>query len=432
MNDNVAFDRFVADQFARVGQPVPPADSVDDILVQARRMRPLPRWLATIKEPPMRISSRVAVGSPTFRLVTLATLTLALVLALGAAVVAGASLLPSPPQRVPAPYGPALNGAIVYAHDGDIYTVDADGGNPRAIVTGATMDDSPWYSHDGTRIAFIRHAYPAEIWVAHADGSQPTRLAQLEPSTDTAEWMPDDRQLVMDRQQAGSRSISIVDADGSGNIATLDLQGVTPDFWVVPRPRDGAELIFGGYSPVDGTGQVYAIRPDGTGLRQVGELPQANDVFMQPNVSPDGQTIAFWNAEPTRGEPVASGFGDASIHLRDLDTGADRVVQLDPASRAEKKPVWSPDGTSIAFLSLATGQVAIAPADGGGPAIPIGRVFSSTDDFEYGFSPDGTLLLEGLFGAGPSGGMTTVYDIATGGVTTSLDLDIPSWQRLAP
>ena len=62
----------------------------------ARRERRWPRWLALIKEPPMRISSRVAVGSPTFRLASLMAITLALIIALGAAVVAGASLLPSP------------------------------------------------------------------------------------------------------------------------------------------------------------------------------------------------------------------------------------------------------------------------------------------------------------------------------------------------
>ena len=53
----------------------------------------------------MRTTSRVAVGSPTFRLVAIIALTLALVLAAGAAVVVGASLLPSPGPNLPAPFG---------------------------------------------------------------------------------------------------------------------------------------------------------------------------------------------------------------------------------------------------------------------------------------------------------------------------------------
>ena len=42
-----------------------------------------------------------------------------------------------------------------------------------------------------------------------------------------------------------------------------------------------------------------------------------------------------------------------------------------------------------------------------------------------------TLLLEGMFGPVPGVGKTTMYDIATGDATTVLDMDIPSWQRLA-
>ena len=86
----------------------------------------------------------------------------------------------------------------------------------------------------------------------------------------------------------------------------------------------------------------------------------------------------------------------------------------------------------LAFLSVERNQVVIAPADGSGPATPIGRIFASTDDYEFRFSPDGTLLMEGLFGVGPSGlGETTFYDVATGDVVSVLGVAIPEWQRLA-
>ena len=175
------------------------------------------------------------------------------------------------------------------------------------------------------------------------------------------------------------------------------------------------------------------IRTDGTGLRQIGNLHTGDDVFIHPDVSPDGKMVAFANAETTRDPGAANGFPDASLHLLDLDSGVDRTVQLDDASRAEAKPVWSPDGRSLAFLSVERNQVVIAPVDGSGPAKPIGRVFSNTDDFEFAFSPDGTLLMEGLFGVGPSGsGETTFYDVATGRIVNVLGVAIPEWQRLAP
>ena len=42
---------------------------VDQILSTTGRPQPQPRWLVLLKEPPMRLNSRVAVGSPTRRLV---------------------------------------------------------------------------------------------------------------------------------------------------------------------------------------------------------------------------------------------------------------------------------------------------------------------------------------------------------------------------
>lgn len=106
MNDERSFERFVADQFALVGGPVRLDHSVEDILTEARRVRPLPRWLATIKEPPMRISSRVAVGSPVARVTVLLLLLMLLAALTAGSVVVGASLLPSPAPTTACATGP--------------------------------------------------------------------------------------------------------------------------------------------------------------------------------------------------------------------------------------------------------------------------------------------------------------------------------------
>ncbi len=99
-----------------------PADLEHDILATTGRMRPLPRWLALLKEPPMRIHHRVAVGSPTVRLIGVMALTIALALATAGAVAVGASLLPEPPK--PPPFGTAVTGSMYYSQDGDIYRAE--------------------------------------------------------------------------------------------------------------------------------------------------------------------------------------------------------------------------------------------------------------------------------------------------------------------
>ena len=77
-------------------------------------------------------------------------------------------------RRVPAPFGPAANGVVVYATaSGDIATVDPATGLTTTIVAGPEPDRAPTFSRDGTRIAFIRQvAGGDEVYVV--DASRPT------------------------------------------------------------------------------------------------------------------------------------------------------------------------------------------------------------------------------------------------------------------
>ena len=93
MNDNTSFERYVAQAFDREGQgrPVPGAIH-DDLISRAGRQRQWPTWLASIKEPPMRLDNHTAVGSPTVRVVAVLATTVLLTLLLAAAGIAGQRL----------------------------------------------------------------------------------------------------------------------------------------------------------------------------------------------------------------------------------------------------------------------------------------------------------------------------------------------------
>lgn len=93
MNDTNVFERFVADQFDRARDAAQAtSSSLDAIATQATRTRQRPRWLAIIKEPPMRYSSKLAVGSPMARVAALMVATLLIVLSVAGAGFAGAQL----------------------------------------------------------------------------------------------------------------------------------------------------------------------------------------------------------------------------------------------------------------------------------------------------------------------------------------------------
>jgi Tol biopolymer transport system component len=431
------FERLLVNVLAEVAPSQEPDRLVPETLRAARRVRRWPRWLALIKEPPMRISSRVAVGSPTFRLVSIMAMTLALLLAVGAAVVAGASLLPSPAPQALLPYGPAANGSLVYEQDGDIYLADALGQDARAIITGPEQDGGgPTFSHDGTRFAFMRTGPGAtqHLMVARTDG---THIVQLTGPIDWGAWSPDDTTLAVHQSLEGRPTLAVVAADGSGS-RTLGLGAVEPAGYVDWRPTEGQELIFTAH-PTAGSTDLgfYAIHPDGTGLRRIGDIRTGESQvaplqisLQNPVLSPDGSTVAYWSWESKDG-----GEPGSYMHIRDLVTGQDRRLWLDPASEPEDLPHFSPDGQSLLFTvyhptSALQQQLVVARLDGSQPATPIGPEFDYNNRTGEGFSPDGTKVF--LTMNAPAG--TTIIDVATGvGIGTSASIPtLPDWQRLAP
>ena len=96
MNDDRELEQNVASSFAAVAPSRAPDGLLDPVLTSVSRTRQRPRWLAILKEPPMRHASRVVVGSPTARVTALGAVTLLMALLASGALVAGAQS-PSPP-----------------------------------------------------------------------------------------------------------------------------------------------------------------------------------------------------------------------------------------------------------------------------------------------------------------------------------------------
>ncbi len=390
---------------------------LDDILTSTSRTRPLPRWLAVLKEPPMRIHHRVAVGSPTARLVWVLALVSALVLATAGVVAVGASRLPGPP--VPPPFGLATNGSMYYADNGDIYRADPDGSNPVPIVTGPTTDRFPGLSRDGTKMIFLRgEDDPLDAILADADG---TVIKDLGAISDWYDFSPDDSLLAY---CCDGGTIGTMTLDGDRTL--LDLGGLQPRNLVNWRPTAGRELIFLAH-PEAGSLAVglYAIAPDGSGLRQIGALDtdavDAKDLvaFGALQLSTDGVTAAYWNWE----QDATSGVMGPRLHLRDLDTGEELDVPFAPANGHGVTPQISPDGKWVVFEddSVTTpgrSSLFYAPIDGGVPAREIGPAFDYTWREGFSFLPDGTKV---LLAFNPTDSHPSVIIDVNGGEPVELD-----------
>ena len=152
-----------------------------------------------------------------------------------------------------------------------------------------------------------------------------------------------------------------------------------------------------------GKPQVFVMRDDGSGVRQVTDLA---DGACQPDWSPDGQRLAF--TSPCKGN--LQRYENASIYLVNLDgTG---VTPISTAPGGDFDPAWSPDGKRLAFTSLQDGPVPhlfIMDVDGNN------RVRLSAEggrDYQARWSSDGTRL---VFVTVPSTGDSTIFEMMADG-----------------
>jgi hypothetical protein len=128
MSEHFETERIVARHFRSVGAS-PPSDAFyDRLLNRADQTHQRPRWLAMLKEPPMRYRSHVAFGSPIGRMTTFAAITI-LVTLIGAGVVVVGAQSPSPvPQSIaPEPLDPlgASYWTGIFTYSPDTSTVEA-------------------------------------------------------------------------------------------------------------------------------------------------------------------------------------------------------------------------------------------------------------------------------------------------------------------
>jgi Tol biopolymer transport system component len=145
-------------------------------------------------------------------------------------------------------------------------------------------------------------------------------------------------------------------------------------------------------------GGRYALAADGTLVynREVGyerpllwvdrhgravRIATPPHTFLDPRVSPDGSRIAVQGAD-----------GDNDVWIDDLRRGSLTRLTFDPGE--DETPVWSPDGTWVAWVTQRSGrprQVMRRRADGSGGE----QAIWSTDRHAHlhDWSPDGTQLL---------------------------------------
>ena len=207
-------------------------------------------------------------------------------------------------------------------------TGEHGGGRPHAIAWGSRQDGGP-----------------PEIWVMHADGSDPVQLTNSPGPVainGQPDWSPNGQQIVFMSTQTGNAEIFVMSADGSDatNLTNHPATDQAPAW-----SPNGKQVAF--HSNRDGNFELYVLDV------RSGELTRLTThagVDQFPNWSPNGKEIAFQR--------------DGDIYVMDLETG--ETTRLTTTPQLEDMPAWSPNGKQIAFMSQRDGYPAVYVMDADG------------------------------------------------------------------
>ncbi len=189
------------------------------------------------------------------------------------------------------------------------------------------------------RIAFSRYDSRIDgfaLWTARADGSRERRLTDHQAYFPA--WSPDRSRIVFDfPDENGDEQIATVRPDGSGFRQLTDLPGISECADYSP---DGRHIVFNRFDPAQDEffTSLWVMRADGRGARPLfGAASRTFDV--EPEYSPDGTRIVFGRIDPASEEEA--------IFVADAD--GSHVRQVTPYARGLEHPRWSPDGRWIVY-----------------------------------------------------------------------------------
>ena len=227
-----------------------------------------------------------------------------------------------PAQAAPANSAPPLllrfpslsQNTIAFRYADDIWTVPRAGGEAQRLTSIAHVTDGPFFSPDGSLIAYSAHLNAnTDVYIIPSTGGIPKRITWNPAGSTAIGWTPDGKDVLISSMMASYRHFM----------------------------------------------RLYRVHADGSGVPQALPLPSG----FEGSFSPDGQSIAYQSI--TRWQPAwkryhgGQNFPIWIVNLKTLD-----LAKIPNSNTIDSDPVWV--GDQIYFLSNRSA---------GGPVseVPIGQ-----------------------------------------------------------
>lgn len=239
---------------------------------------------------------------------------------------------------------------VTFAALGDIWTMEV-GGAPKKLTSDTYLDADPAWSPDGSQVAFSSDRAATgnlDIYIRDLKTGRDRRLAETPTSDFGASWSADGKQVAFISLLAHSSGaeIYVVNADGSGlkKIQFFPLRNPSSPTWSADK-RTVMVGAFVQYSQRfrESVYRLMAIPVSGGDARQLDIMAKGLHVIDSgidagPVWSPDGSTVAF----------IHDGF----VTTQKVNASGDPVGEPKAITKeASHAPSWSRDSRSILYLA---------------------------------------------------------------------------------
>ncbi len=206
---------------------------------------------------------------------------------------------------------------------------DADGYNPRTILTSHEPIMSPSWSNDGKRIAYVSfEGRRAQIMISDIASGNRQKITEYPGINGAPAWSPDNTRLALVLSKDGSPKIYLL------NLANNQLSQLTQGRSIDTEPTwapDGRSLFF--TSDRGGAPQIYRVTLAGG---QPERVTYSGDYNARPNVTRDGKRLVMLHRSQ----------GMYTIATQDMGTGN---VQILTRSGRDDSPSIAPNGMMVLY-----------------------------------------------------------------------------------